>query len=445
MSRRAGTRGRTGLGVTSALLAHTVVNARLLRRPPATPPPPRAVSILVPARDEADRIASCVGSALSSGWPDLEVVVLDDRSTDATADVARRAADGDQRLRVLAGVPPPDGWLGKPWACAQLAADARGEVLVFVDADVALAPHAVAATVALLDGGLDLACPYPRQVAEGAFARLVQPLLQWSWLTFLPLPVAERSPRASLTAANGQVMACTAATYAAVGGHGAVRGDVLEDLALARACKAAGLRAGVADGTDLATCHMYRTARDVVAGYTKSLWSAFGSPAGAVGAGALLWWLYVQPVVDAATGLWRGDRRTVASATARYGLGVAGRMVAARRTGGRTGDAVAHPASVVALLWLLARSVISRRRGTLQWRGRPVTTDAVASSWRHEAARGSPGAPRPAVARQPRDHAAPPADVAGAARRASRSLVPRDTRRTDSAGQGTTSPGGRAT
>lgn len=407
--------GHAATAVTAALLAHTVRNARVLRRPPASAPAARPVSILVPARDEADRIGPCVRAALASRWGDLEVLVLDDRSSDATAAVARRAAAGDPRLAVLTGAPRPDGWLGKPWACAQLAAAARGEVLVFVDADVTLAPHAVAAAVALVDAGLDLACPYPRQVADGVLARLVQPLLQWSWLTFLPLRLAERSPRPTLTAANGQVMACAAAAYAAVGGHGAVRGEVLEDLALARACKGAGLRAGVADGTDLATCHMYRTADDLVAGYTKSLWSAFGSPAGATGAGALLWWLYAQPVVDLAAGLCRRDRRAVRSAAIRYGLGVAGRVVAARRTGGRVSDAAAHPASVVALLWLLVVSVTGRRRGTLQWRGRPVAADAVPPSPGRGSSVPGDAAPVAAGATAAVRRAGPSPDMAGPA------------------------------
>jgi hypothetical protein len=273
---------------------------------------------------------------------------------------------------VLDGRPPPAGWLGKPWACAQLAEAADGEVLVFVDADVVLAPDAVAATVGLLDDGLDLACPYPRQVAERPLARLVQPLLQWSWLTFLPLPIAEASPRPSLTAANGQLLACTAATYAKIGGHAAVRDRVLEDIALARAAKRAGLRAGVTDGTALATCDMYRGDRHLVAGYTKSLWSAFGSPAGAVAATALLGWLYIHPVVAAARAVWRGDRPTARLAAVGYALGVAGRVVAARRTAGHAVDALTHPLSIATLAWLTGRSVLGLRRGTLEWNGRPV-------------------------------------------------------------------------
>ncbi|MBW3603900.1 MAG: glycosyltransferase [Actinobacteria bacterium] len=365
---------RAGTVAAGALLAHTVVNASLLRRARSdrAHPPARRVSVLVPARNEADRIGGCIASLLAVEWDDLEVLVLDDESDDGTAAAVARLAGGDPRLRVLHGGPRPEGWLGKPWACAQLADAADGDVLVFVDADVTLAPQAVAATVGLLDDGLDLACPYPRQIAEGLLARLVQPLLQWSWLTFLPLRVAERSPRPTLTAANGQLMACTAATYRKAGGHAAVRDQVLDDIAFARVCKRAGLRAGVADGTAIARCRMYRSSDALIAGYTKSLWSAFGTPAGAAGVGALLWWLYIRPVTALPTALARRDRAVVRTAVLGYGLGVAGRVIAAVQTGGRPLDAAAHPLSVAALLWLTARSVIGHRRGTLAWRGRPV-------------------------------------------------------------------------
>jgi hypothetical protein len=361
-----------GNGLAAGLLVHTVVNAALLRRAPRATPPARKVSVLIPARNEADRIGACVRAVLRADWDDLEVLVLDDGSTDDTTGAVARAAAADPRLRVLAGAPLPDGWLGKPWACAQLADAADGDVLVFVDADVVLEPHAVGATVALIDDGLDLASPYPRQVATGALARLVQPLLQWSWLTFLPLRLAEASSRPSLTAANGQMLACTAATYRKLGGHAAVRDDVLEDLALARACKRAGLRAGVTDGTTLATCDMYRSDRDVVAGYTKSLWAAFGSPGGAAGVMAVLAWLYVHPVVALARAWRRGDHMTARRAALGYGLGVAGRVATALRTGARPMDAAAHPLSVVALMGLTARSLLGRWCGTLEWSGRPV-------------------------------------------------------------------------
>jgi hypothetical protein len=287
--------------------------------------------------------------------------VLDDGSVDGTAEVVRRAADGDPRLRLLTGRPLTPGWLGKPHACQQLADAAAhtSDVLVFVDADVVLAPHAVAATVALLDeSGLDLVCPYPRQEAPGA-TRLVQPLLQWSWLSFLPLRLAERSPRPSLSAANGQLLAVRREAYDRAGGHAGVKGQVVEDVALLQALKTTGGTGGVVDGTELATTCMYDSWDDLVAGYTKSLWTL---PAPAL---VVLSLLYLLPPAAAL----RGSRAGLAG----YAAAVAGRAVAAHRTGGPVlPDALAHPVSVAALLSLAVRSRLAHGSGRLTWKGRAL-------------------------------------------------------------------------
>jgi glycosyltransferase involved in cell wall biosynthesis len=347
---------------------HAIVNTALLRRPAADPRPPTGrVSVLLPVRDEAHRVEPCVRALLRQTAGDrMEVLVLDDGSSDGTAAAVRRAAGGDPRLSVLAGPPPPAGWLGKPHACQRLAdaADPASDVLVFVDADVVLAPQAVAAAVHLLDtAGLDLVCPYPRQLAGTPAERLVQPLLQWSWLTFLPLRWAERSRRPSLTAANGQFLAVRRAAYRRAGGHAAVRGEVLDDLALLRAIKRAGGRGGVADGTGLATCRMYRGWSDLRDGYSKSLWSAFRSPARAAAVAVLLCWFYLVPAVAAV----RGSRLGLAG----YAAAVIGRVVAGRASGARVvPDALAHPASVATACLLTARSWRAHRRGAVTWKGR---------------------------------------------------------------------------
>jgi hypothetical protein len=364
-----------GAAVAAAALAlHAAVNARHLRRPPAHATVPGRVSVLVPARDEALRIGPCVRAVLASrGLPDLEVLVLDDGSTDGTAAVARAAGGGDDRLRVLRGAPPPPGWLGKPHACAQLAAAADGEVLVFVDADVRLAPDGLAGTVALLDAaGLDLVSPYPRQEADGWLPRLVQPLLQWSWLTFVPLRVAERSGRPALAVANGQLLACRAGAYRAAGGHGAVRAAVLDDVELARAFARAGLRTALADGTRTGVCRMYGSAGVLVDGYAKNLWAAFGSRPGALAVGGGLAWCYLLPPAAAAVQLARRRPRAALPGLLGYLAAVAGRALAARRTGGRAWDTLAHPLSVTALLALTAVSWRRRLRGELTWRGRAL-------------------------------------------------------------------------
>lgn len=348
---------------------HAAVNVALLRTPPADPPPVRRrVRVVVPARDEEAEIGGCLAAlAAQTGLADAEVVVVDDGSTDRTAAVVA-ATPG---VRLLTAAPPAAGWLGKPSACAQGAAagpddgsDDEVELLVFLDADVRLAPHAVAAAVALLDAhDLDLVSPWPRQLAEGPAERLVQPLQQWLWATTLPLRLAERSPRPSLAAANGQFLVVRRAAYQRAGGHGAVRGEVLEDIALLRAVKRAGGRGVVVDGSSLAGTRMYDGWAALADGYAKSLWSALGgSPAGSLAAGALLAAVWVVPPLS-------GTRAGLVG----YAAGVAGRAVTAARTGGRVWpDSLAHPVSVLVLDALLVRSVLDRRRGRLTWRGRPL-------------------------------------------------------------------------
>ncbi len=360
-------RALAGLSVAGA--AHAALNAALLRRPPAAPPPVRgSVAVVVPVRDEAANVLDCLAAALDQrGVPGLRVVVVDDGSTDGTA--ALVAAHSDARVELVTAPAPGPGWLGKPNACARGAAAAGdADVLVFLDADVRLMPDAVAAAVAVLDdAGLDLVSPWPRQLTGSAAERLVQPLQQWLWATFLPLRLAERSPRPSLAAANGQFLVARREAYERAGGHAAVRGEVIEDVALLRAVKAAGGRGVVIDGSRLAVCRMYEGWAGVREGYTKSLWAAVGgSPAaGLVTAGALtaVW------VLPAAAAL-RGSRAGLAG----YAGGVVGRAISAAATGGRVWpDALAHPLSVLALDVLMVRSVAGHRRGTLRWRGRGVT------------------------------------------------------------------------
>ena len=335
--------------------AHAVVNARLLRRPGR--PGHAHVSVLVPARDEAAHIGDCVRSIVDQNV--AEVLVLDDGSADDTAALAGAAG-----ARVLTGAPPPEGWLGKPWACAQLAhaAAPASDVLVFVDADVRLTPGAIARAVGML-GDLDLVSPLPRQLAVSCAERLVQPLLAWSILTYLPLRLAERSPRPSLSAAVGQFVVVRRAAYDRAGGH--VPADVLDDLALLRAVKRTDGRGAVVDGTALASCRMYNGWQGIRDGYGKSLWAAFGSPVGAAAVVGLQLLAYVLPPLAAL----RGSRAGAIG----YAAGVAGRLIIARRTRSRLWpDALAHPLSVATFAALTVDSFREQRRGRLRWKGRPI-------------------------------------------------------------------------
>ena len=341
---------------------HAVYNARVLRRPTLGVTSSARVSVLIPARDEASHIADCLFCLRLQDV--AEVLVLDDQSSDGTGALARSGTD--PRVRVLAGTPPPPGWLGKPHACAQLAAaaDPASDVFVFLDADVRLMPGAIAAAAALLDTtGLDLISPHARQEAVTWAERLVQPLLQWSILTFVPVRLAERSARPSLGAANGQFLVVRRAAYERAGGHAAAGGAVLDDLMLLRAIKGAGGRGGIVDGTRLASCRMYDGWPALRDGYAKSLWTAFGTPAGAAAVLGLLGLAYVLPPVAALRGSPAG--------TLGFAAAVLGRVVTARATGGRAWpDALAQPASIAMLAYLTVHSHVQHRRGTLSWKGR---------------------------------------------------------------------------
>ncbi|WP_433377398.1 glycosyltransferase [Actinoplanes sp. CA-142083] len=356
-----------------ALTAHTAVNAALLRRLAREEPTEvtERVAVLLPLRNEADRVTPCLEALLAQrNVPHLTIHVLDDNSTDGTAELVRSLA-GD-KVDLITGAPLPHGWLGKPHACHQLAeAAGDADVVSFVDADVILGPDALArATTMLRATGVTLLSPYPKITGTG---RLLQPLLQWSWITFLPLRLMERSPRPSLAAAGGQWLVADRAGYARSGGHAAVRTEILEDIALARQIKRTGGRIALADASQQATCRMYTSWRGLTAGYTKSLWASFGSGPAAAFVVVLLLFLYVLPPaatpILAVTGFWGASLVALGA----YGLAVTGRVITAHATGARAWpDALAHPVSVILFAWLTARSFALRRRGALTWRGRSV-------------------------------------------------------------------------
>ncbi|WP_163547332.1 glycosyltransferase [Candidatus Frankia nodulisporulans] len=359
---------RSAAVASVCVAVHTACNARLLRVAPPATTVPEGVSVILPVRDEAGRLDGCLAALLAATHlPRLEIIVYDDESTDGTDRLLAAWADRDPRVVALRGGAPPAGWLGKPHACARAAALARGSALVFVDADVTLAPDGLARAVLLLRAtGLDLISPYPRQAAGGIAERLVQPLLSWLWLALLPLRIAERSPRPSLSAAGGQFLCVDAAAYRRAGGHAAVRDQIIEDVALLRAVKRAGGRGVVTDGTPLADNRMYTDWQSLRDGYAKSLAAAGGSPAASAAQVGLLGWLYVLPALAALRGRPAG--------VLGYLAGVTSRTIAARRTGGRVWpDPLAHPVSIGLLGYLTTVSWWRRRRGQATWKGRPVT------------------------------------------------------------------------
>ncbi|MGW4845901.1 glycosyltransferase [Nocardia brasiliensis] len=336
------------------------------------------VTVCVPARDEATRLPGLIADLRAQrGVARLRVLVLDDASADDTYGVALAAATGDARITVLRNdTEPPDGWTGKAAACARLAQEVHTPVLVFLDADVRLAPDAIAAAITeLRRRRVALLAPWPFQQAESFAEALVQPLLCWSWAASLPITVANRSLRPSTAVACGQFLVFDTAAYRAIGGHGAVAASATEDLDLARTLRRAGHPTALVAAGPLAATRMYRDASELEAGYTRWLWSAYGGTAAGgslIGTlAALAFW--IPPL--AALGARGRTRRTgllgyTAASTAR--LLARSLERGAPPTPTDLAIAASHPLAIATYLRLWGRSHRAHRHGRLDWKGRPL-------------------------------------------------------------------------
>ena len=172
------------------------------------------VSILIPARNEANAIANTIRALRAQTYAPFEVILLDDQSTDGTREIARAAAQGDPRFQIIAGQPLLEGWLGKNWACHQLSNEARGRVLIFSDADVQWQPDALRALVAMMQRTqADLLTVWPTQITVTRSERLVVPLIALAIFGYLPALLVEKSPYPSLAAANGQCLVFKKSAY----------------------------------------------------------------------------------------------------------------------------------------------------------------------------------------------------------------------------------------
>ena len=339
-----------------------VANFFTIRRPKPVAETSHPISVLIPVRNEAENIAGLISSLTSqSHLKSLEIIFIDDASEDGTGKLLFEAKSAGAPIKIISAPALPSNWLGKPWALQQGYLKAHGEIIVTLDADVRLAPTAMAQTVAML-GSREFISAYPKQIAQTFSERLVQPLLQWSWMTTVPLRIAEKSSRTSLAVANGQFFMVKKSTLDQIGGFESIAKEVLDDMKLARALITSGAHGGVADGSALAQTRMYKNFGEIKAGYGKSLWNAFSNPAGAAIAIAFIFLTGVAPILILLSG------NPIGLFT--YELMVFTRLLSARRSGGRLLDSLLHPISSVILIYLIIYSW--RMRGKVQWKGRTL-------------------------------------------------------------------------
>ena len=291
----------------AAFLINLLLNLKNLKTPDVNskiPQPAPLISVLVPARDEEANIRTCLESLQQQDYPNFEIIVLDDNSTDNTASIVNEMASKDNRIHLLYGEPLPDDWAGKPFACYQLAQKAKGLWLLFVDADTIHAPHMLRSVLSLaLEQKTSLLSGFPRQLANSLPQKIVIPVMYFIILGWLPLWWLHRSRKPKPSMAIGQFFLFPRDEYWRIGGHKAVHGKIVEDVWMGIEMTRHGGRHIAVDLSPVVSCNMYRDIRSMWHGLGKSIYSiAAMAPISLAGLLLAAYFFYIAPFFW----LWKG-------------------------------------------------------------------------------------------------------------------------------------------
>jgi hypothetical protein len=334
-----------------------------------------SVSVLIPARNEEKNLPATLEAVLANRDCACEVIVLDDHSTDGTAGIVSRFAVQDSRVRLERAPPLRAGWCGKQQACHVLAGLARHRWLVFMDADVRLAPDALRRMVAFMqDRQAALASGVPRQQLGTLSERLLLPLIHFVLLGFLPMPAMRRTRWPSMSAGCGQLFIARREAYEACGGHAMLRASLHDGIQLPRVFRRAGFRTELFDATDVATCRMYHTNRETWAGLGKNATEGLAAP-GTIGPmTGLLVGGQVLPFALLGCGFLIPSGALYCAGLAAL-LAYAPRLIAVRLFRQPLASALLHPVGVLALLAIQWQALIRQGLGKpAEWKGRSYGT-----------------------------------------------------------------------
>jgi glycosyltransferase involved in cell wall biosynthesis len=351
--------------INATLLAVALFNFATMRRPLKSEQVTISIQILLPVRNEAENIERVL-SELSNQQHllDCKVLVIDDNSEDQTYLLAKRFES--EQIEIIKAPIPTQGWIGKVSALQagfQYLVPHLADIVISIDADVHFEPDAIARAVSSLNAAdLDFISPYPRQIASSWAERLIQPLLQWSWMSTVLLRGAEKFPLKSTVICNGQFLVMRGSSLKSIGGFESVAHKVLDDIELGRSFVAAGFRGSVIDGSEISSTRMYSSFDEIKNGYGKSLHTAFGSLFGALFASLFMTATGIFPLLYSLS----GNLIAIAALLAIIGT----RFISAAASSTRLRDSILHPLSSALFIYLLYFSW--RNRGKTQWKGRTL-------------------------------------------------------------------------
>lgn len=359
----------------------------LVPLPEGTPANDSEISILIPARDEEFNIRQAVSSACLQDADRYEVIVYDDASTDRTPQLLRELKNRfPDRLTLMRGEGKPEGWIGKSHACYRLSEAARGEILLFIDADVTLRPDVVRRTrLAFDESGIGMITVWPRQIVKTFWEQVLIPMVYHGLTTLLPSGLVRRTPewlpgplkawsRKAFAAACGQFIAIRREVYRETGGHSSIKGHVVEDVALARLARTHGYGLRMYEGSRSVLCRMYRNLPEIHLGFRKNFfagfnyrWSLF------IGSGILHLSTHLIPFITLVASLFLMSPTTLFLSAIAVSLILIQRLVLARWFGWNPLYSWTHPVAMAWFQWLGVAVMIDRITGKeARWKGRSV-------------------------------------------------------------------------
>ncbi len=339
------------------------------------------VSVLIPARNEEATLGGALDSVLKQAGIPFEVVVLDDHSTDRTAELVRVRQKRHSNLRLEVAPELPAGWCGKQHACHVLAGLARHRYWVYLDADVRLEAGALARMVEfLVSRGVALASGVPRQETETFLERLLIPLIHTVLLGYLPMPFMRWFRSAAFAAGCGQLFVVDGEAYRGCGGHDKLRNSLHDGLKLPRVFRLAGYRTDLFDATSVAVCRMYRSAGEVWHGLGKNAVEGLAHPARIVPMSLLLFGGQVLPFLVLPLWSWLGDADRAAAVAAVVGV-LLPRLVGCGRFEQACSGALLHPVGVLLLLVIQWQALVRHWFGKpSEWKGRVYSSASESGS-----------------------------------------------------------------
>lgn len=329
------------------------------------------VSVLIPTRNEQDNIRETLEAVLANSGCRYEVIVLDDHSTDLTAQIVGEIAQRDPRVRLELAPPLPPDWCGKQHACYILGKLACSPLLVFMDADVRLERDALVRMGAFMrQTGAALASGVPHQRVNSFSERLLIPLIHFILLGFLPMHLMRRTRWPSMSAGCGQLFIARRDAYEACGGHSMLRASLHDGIKLPRVFRRAGLKTELFDATDIASCRMYRTGAETWRGLGKNATEGLAAPGTIIPMSVLLFGGQVLPYALLAASPWLPAASLWLAVPAAI-LAYLPRLLAAYRFRQPFWSTLLHPVAVIALLLIQWTALIRSLRGRpSEWRGR---------------------------------------------------------------------------